>query len=308
MNALDALNDYWRLGASLYVPATRGDLCEIAAGQKLGHVNSIIFCTEDSIRDDQVSVALDNLAVMLQVARREDVRMKFIRVRNPEVLGLLLGVQGIQNIDGFVLPKLTAGNLDAYLDCFTRAGFDGIPFYLMPTLETREVFDMAEMVVLRERLLRPRVKASVLCLRIGGNDLLNLLGVRRSRDRTLYETALGPTIAGLVTQFKPYGLNLSSPVCEFLYDHSVLRRELEQDTEYGIFAKTAIHPDQVAVIERAYQPNLQEVRMAHALLQPEAPAVFNMYGTMCEVATHREWAHSVSRRALRFGTGTALAA
>lgn len=307
---MNATTAYLRLGASLYVPATRADLCEIAQGEKLANASSLIFCTEDSVREDQVDLALENLGAMLQVTHREAGRLKFIRARNPEVLSLLLSFSNIGRIDGFVLPKLTADNLDEYLDCFYQAGYSDIPFYLMPTLETKEVFDAAAMQNLRDKLLDPQVRPSVLCLRIGGNDLLNVLGVRRSRQRTLYETALGPTIASLVTLFKPYGFQLSSPVCEFLYDHRILDRELEQDTEYGIFAKTAIHPDQVPLIERAYQPSHQDVRMANALLQPDAPAVFNMCGTMCEVATHKEWALSVRQRAHRFGTDgtTALAA
>ena len=147
------------------------------------------------------------------------------------------------------------------------------------------------------QVLRP----AILCLRIGGNDLLNLLGVRRSRHRTIYESALGPTMANLVTIFRPNGFHLTSPVCEFLYDHEVLKRELEMDVEYGIYGKTAIHPDQIALIEQAYAPSEQDARMADAILQPDAPAVFNMYGTMCEVATHTEWAKGVVARGRRYG-------
>ena len=43
---------------------------------------------------------------------------------------------------------------------------------------------------------------------IGGNDLLNLLGLRRQRGHTLYETPLGAVIARLVTTFKPHGFRV----------------------------------------------------------------------------------------------------
>ena len=60
----------------------------------------------------------------------------------------------------------------------------------------------------------PAWRARILVLRIGGNDLLNLLGLRRQRGHTLYETPLGAVIARLVTTFKPHGFRLSAPVFE----------------------------------------------------------------------------------------------
>lgn len=293
--------NYWNLGASLYVPATRADITEVALGKKLPQARSLIFCTEDSVREEDVPHAVGNLASMLQHIRRTRDRLKFIRVRNPQVLRTLLALHHIRHIDGFVLPKLTADNLDDYLRTFAEEGHRVQDFLLMPTLETKEVFDTEAMCALRDKLSRPGVREAILCLRIGGNDLLNLLGVRRSRHRTIYESALGPTMASLVTLFRPSGFHLTSPVCEFLYDHEVLKRELEMDVEYGIFGKTAIHPDQIALIEQAYAPSEQDARMADAILRPDAPAVFNMNGTMCEVATHSEWANGVLARVQRYG-------
>ena len=293
--------EYLRLGASLYVPATRDDLCAIARGDKLAHARSVIFCTEDSVNDKDVPKAVANLAHALVTSQWREDRLCFIRPRNPEVLAELLALPGICNIDGFVLPKLTADNLPVYLQAFESSGQPLSSYWLMPTLETREVFDLREMQRLLNALRQPEVFSRVLALRIGGNDLLNLLGVRRSRYRTLYESPLGPTIANLVALFRPQGFNLSSPVCEFLYDHEVLERELAMDVEYGIFAKTAIHPDQIAIIEQAYRPSEQDVQMAQAILADDAPAVFNMYGTMCEVTTHSAWARQVLARSQLYG-------
>jgi len=291
-----------RLGASLYVPAVREDLVEVALAQKLANARSVIFCTEDSVSESDLPQALENLRHMLPRARRSSSRMLFIRPRNPKVLYQLLEMPGIENIDGFVLPKATAYSMPQYLGQLSHAEFGTLPpFWLMPTLETREVFDPHQMRQLMEVMLRPGVRERILVLRIGGNDLLNVLGVRRSRQRTLYESPLGPTIANLVTMFKPEGFHLTSPVCELLYDHEVLQRELALDVEHGLVGKTAIHPDQVAIIEQAYRPVEQDVQMAEAILADNAPAVFNMHGTMCEVATHHEWAQQVLARRQLYG-------
>lgn len=292
--------DHLRLGASLYVPATRADLPWIADGTKLNHARSVIFCTEDSVREDELPAALNNLASMLRPMAPREEALRFVRVRNPGVLAALLDMPGILGIDGFVLPKITADNINAYTDLLAQRGLLS-HFKLMPTLETREAFSAEAMTALRDHLTVPGIRESILSLRIGGNDLLNLLGVRRSRHRTIYSSPLGATIAQLVTTFKPHGFNLTSPVYEFLYDMEILEAELAMDAEYGLFGKTAIHPDQIAVIERSYMVSEQDEEMAEAILADNAPAVFNMHGTMCEVATHAAWARDIRARAKIYG-------
>lgn len=292
------INNPLHLGASLYVPSTRDDLQAIAKGEKLQGVRSIIFCLEDSVSASDLPKAMENLRKTLKHVNTSN-RMVFIRPRNLTCLAELLRMKGIGNVTGFVIPKATAESMEHYVNLMTW--FPRGTFALMPTLETKEVFDRAEMAKLHDVLTQAEVQSMILSLRIGGNDLFNILGLRRSRHRTIYESPLGPVITSLVTQFKPSGFNLSSPVCEHLYDYEVLEREMAQDLEYGLFGKTAIHPDQVPVIEQFYKPGEQDYRMAQAILAPEAPAVFNMYGTMCEVATHRQWATAILERAKVYG-------
>ena len=291
-------NRYLRLGASLYVPATRGDLVEIANREKLKGVRSVIFCTEDAVLTDDVSTALDVLENALPQMQASPGLLRFIRVRNPHVMGRVLQMRGISKIDGFVLPKITAANLGTYLDQIS--GHDS-PFVVMPTLETAEVFDAVEMRRLREYMSDSAVRPRILALRIGGNDLFNLLGVRRPPSRTIYETVIGHTIAMLVSIFKPHGFNLTAPVCEVIDCLQVLGREVIQDLDHGLFGKTAIHPVQAQMIESLYAVRHEDVEMAREILRPDAPAVFKMYGTMCEPATHRRAAQAILERAILYG-------
>lgn len=292
---------YLRLGASLYVPAVHKSVRSIAEGDRLEHARSVIFCTEDSIRDEEVPQALRNLQETAKGICKSDSRMLFVRPRNAAVLQQLLALKDIDNFSGFVLPKVTEASMAEYLEAFNATGRKVEDFFLMPTLETVEAFDVNAMTRLRSMMLDPGVRQSILALRIGGNDLMNLLGVRRSRHRTLYESPMQATITSLVTTFRPYGFNLASPVCELLSDQELLEREVALDMEYGLFAKTAIHPDQIALIEAAYAPSEKDVKIAEAILAPDAPAVFGMGGAMCEVATHRNWAEQVRARAEVYG-------
>ena len=201
------------LGASLYVPATYEPptLVAIGNGEKYPLLRSLIYCTEDSVRADELSAALNNLRKALPDLNDMQRPMRFIRVRSPHVLGRCLATRGIEKIDGFVLPKLTADNLLQYVN---QLG-DGSPFSLMPTLETKEVFDYREMNKLRRMLQKnSRLRERILCLRIGGNDLLNCLGVRRDPRRTIYQTPVGDVIARLAGEFIPHGFGLTAPVFE----------------------------------------------------------------------------------------------
>ncbi|MFC5459530.1 HpcH/HpaI aldolase/citrate lyase family protein [Massilia niabensis] len=284
------------MGASLYVPSNHKALLEIADGEKLPQARSLIFCTEDSVSDRDLGFALFNLSVVLQNMRAEVAAERFVRVRNPEVMARVLAMPGVHKLTGFVIPKATSHNFEAYY----RQVRD-TDHMLMPTLETMEVFSEREMEAFRDLLQSPGVRNHILALRIGGNDLLALLGLRRPRNMTIYRTPLGPVIARLVTIFRPYGFMLTAPVFEHLDLPELLDQEVLEDIAYGMVGKTAIHPSQITPIEQHYKVKPQDLAAAHAILDENSPAVFKMHDSMCEVATHRAWAERTVAQSRLFG-------
>ena len=285
------------LGASLYVPANHKDLAEIANGDKLPSARSLIFCLEDAIADRELSWSLFNLSVVLANMRGDVAADRFVRVRNPEVMARVLAMPGAEKLTGFVLPKVTRHNFETYFRLVRDTGH-----VLMPTLETAEVFSDSEMQQLRTVFDAPGVRNRILCLRIGGNDLLALLGLRRPRGMTIYRTPLGPVIARLVTTFRPWGFALTAPVFEYLDLPELLDQEVLEDLAYGMVGKTAIHPTQIGPIEQHYQVRPQDLAVARAILDDASPAVFRMDDAMCEVATHRAWAERLVEQSHRFGS------
>jgi citrate lyase beta subunit len=294
--AIDTPSLQLRLGASLYVPATRHDLPRIASGQRFPSLRSVIFCTEDAIRPEHVDHALAQLEECLPLLGPAPL-LRFVRVRNPQVMARVLAMRGVHNLDGFVLPKTTAHNVRDYLNLL--APHDDL--LIMPTLETAEAFDQQEMRELRTILHEPWVRRRVLALRIGANDLLNAIGVRRSPHATIYETAVGPTIAMLVGTFRAHGYHMTATVFEGLSQPDVLREEVRRDLAHGLFGKTAIHPQQIQIIENEYRPRHEELEAARAILHPDAPAVFRLHDAMCEPTTHSGWAEQILARAMVYG-------
>jgi len=129
-------------------------------------------------------------------------------------------------------------------------------YVLMPTLETHEVLTRMKWksCVIFYRLIKS-VLASF--LRIGGNDLLNLLSLRRSCNRTIYDSPLREIISILVRTFKPYGFNLTARFWRF----PILTCFAQSRTRsYIRTLYAAIHPEQVPVIESAYAVKEEELK------------------------------------------------
>ncbi|MGF7147411.1 citrate lyase beta subunit [Sphingomonas zeicaulis] len=303
MNGLPTV-DPIALGATLYVPATRDDLGEVASGHRHPTLRSAVLCLEDSVREDELPFALRRLATMLAALRPREEQpsrpLLFVRPRDAAMLGEIAAMAGIEQVDGFVIPKATADTMPRYLAALGHHDHH----LLMPTLETREVFDQAEMRRLREQLLA--IPERVLAIRIGGNDLLQTVGARRSPVRTAYDGPLGSTIVSLVATFAPWGFALSAPVFEGFGNTALLREELERDIEHGLLTKTAIHPAQIGPIHEAYQVTTDELVEATAMLSRDSRAVFASQATMCEPATHGRWASTILRRADCFGLRHAI--
>lgn len=288
--------DPLELGASLYVPATRNDLIAIGQGRQIADLRSVIFCLEDSIAQSDLPMALEHIRLTLPYL--EAAKLCFVRTRNPETLEQLLNLRHIERLHGFVLPKISPDNLGDYLKVIRHATL-GFAFHYMVTLETKETFSSSQMERLRDLLLASELP--VLSIRIGGNDLLNLLALRRQRGIDAYATPLGLVIKQLLTIFKPAGFHISAPVYDFTDDPETLARETTIDVQHGLISKTAIHPRQISIIEATYQVPSHDVLAAQAILAPNAPAVFRLDDQMCEPATHRNWAERILRQAQVYG-------
>ncbi|AZI44156.1 hypothetical protein EHF33_14735 [Deinococcus psychrotolerans] len=284
------------LGPALYTPATRPDLFSLGT-IRYPDLGSLIYCTEDAIREEDVPAALHNLEAALPTLVGQPGPQRFIRVRDVSVLKDILGFD-LRGVRGLVLPKVHDGNLGAYMALLS----DRPELLVMPTLETREALSEHRMSLLRDLMFQEGWPPQILALRIGGNDLMNALGVRRSPGRTLYEGPLERVISMLIGVFKPYGFALSSPVYEVYDDLATLAREVQQDIEYGLSGKTIIHPVQLETVLAGYRVAEADLAEAHAILEPGAPAVFKMNGRMCEPATHTKWAQDIVLRAEQYGT------
>lgn len=285
---------YLELGASLYLPATRLDLIGVLNQQTLPSLRSVIVCTEDAVHEHDLPAALENLGRTLPRLAPVSLR-RFLRPRNPEVLAQILRLDGVEHIDGVVLPKVDEHALLRYAQVLAEAP----RLLVMPTLETDIVFARGRLERLGQHLLE--LDNQILCLRIGGNDILHLLGLKRPKQVTLYETPLRAVINDLIISLRPLGFELSSPVFEHIDSPHVLQAEVLLDLVHGLWSKTAIHPTQLTTIEDQYRVSPNERALAQEILAADAPAVFLSHGQMVEPGTHSHWAKRILERAAVYG-------
>lgn len=285
----------YALGATLYMPATRSDLFDIVMNNKIPELRSLVICLEDSVSESDVELAIQNLCVLMQQIKscggRKSSPITFIRPRNALMAKRLNEIDVIGQADGFVIPKLNLSNLSQW-----QNAIDGTDLLVMPTLETQDVFDPVAMVDLRDGL-NETIKHRILALRIGGNDLMGCLGLRRSAGHTLYKTPMGYVISMLAGVMGSAGYALTAPVFERLDSNSILAEELELDVLQGLVGKTAIHPSQINIIHEALRVNIEDLNSARMIMAEGALAVFKHGNAMCEPATHLQWARSIVERA-----------
>lgn len=292
----------WHLGATLYMPATRTDIAEAILNNKIDGLRSLVICLEDAVSESDIPTALSNLRELLAVlaqAKANDGNshwpLVFVRPRHIEMGQMLAANMDLSPIDGLVLPKFTLASLPGWWEIVRDT-----PLCIMPTLETEEVFDVVQMRELATALQAHPCHQRIIALRIGGNDLMNVISLRRTRHFTLYDGPMGYVIKMLVAIFASRDFALTAPVCEHIDDHQIMDRELALDMAHGLVGKTAIHPNQISKIEQALMVSSIDYADALRILN-STQAVFKSQGAMCEPATHRRWASGILARAQVYG-------
>lgn len=292
--------DYYELGATLYIPALNRNLNSILRREKYPFLKSIVICLEDSISCEDFQRGVQTLKESLEKFKKSDLKV-FIRARNSKNLRDILNFKNIELIDGFALAKFGIESKSEYLEIFRE--FKN--FYIMPILETKDVFSTEKLIHLREEL--KEFKERILTVRIGGEDILSNLNMVRNCDRVVYEIMpIYLIISKIINIFKPEGFNISSVVYACFRDSSLtLKREVELDKEHQMFNKTSIHPKQIESIQNSYRVSKDEYYVANKLLNSNL-AIFKHRDRMYERKTHLNWAETIFKRYKNFGLEESL--
>ncbi len=280
-----------QLGGSLYIPATHKNVTPICNANKYPNLRSCIIDTEDAIGEDELGTALNNISQMLEAYEPKDL-IVFIRPRNPEVLKAILKIKNIDRVDGFSLPKFSTEVMREYAQAISLSNYD---FHLMPVLESLDIFSKDKLEEIRSFLLNSHL--NILSLRLGGEDMMQYLGLKRKCEDNIYElVAPAKVIADILNTFKPFGFNVSATVFNCIDKHELYEKNVLEDLRQGLIGKTIIHPNQIDPINEAYKVTKKDYEMALKMLDKETEAIIVQDGQMGEKFAHTSWAKVILQR------------
>jgi citrate lyase beta subunit len=278
------------LGASLYVPLNKVNLSKLF--NEFSFIKSVIIDCEDSITDNQL-LEFDRIINDQLWEKNSNILFKnkliFLRVRDSSHFLEIKKSKYKSSFDGFVLPKFSHKNAQLY--CENIEPNDKI----MPVLETF-IYEQGDLDKTYNFI--DQIKNTVVCTRIGANDILGYLGLRRPNNTIIYNH---PLFSKCFTDiyFRSTSLNLpvSGPVFDFFSNDkkSLLELEVEFEKEMGIYTKSAIHPNQVEFIQNLYKITKDELDCSNKVLNI-SNAVASHNEVMIEKTTHTKWANSIKNR------------
>ena len=311
---------YYSIGARLYCPANKKSVADSVVQEKFGSKYSLALCLEDTINDRFVEEAEQTLIrtinhIYVSYEKNPFYLPKiFVRVRNESQITRLTRAFGdsLQIVTGYILPKFTTENAAAYIQALIQANETARQkLYVMPIYENMAMIDLRRRIELLYELkdtLAP-IEDLVLNIRVGGNDLCHTFGFRRHADESIHQIQpISQIFSDIITV---YGMDyvVSGPVWEYYNGpgwEKGLLREINDDKLCGFTGKTVIHPNQIPVVNRAYQVSQTDFNDARSILNWNQNANEYVSGSltkerMNEYKTHNNWAKKTLFMAEAFG-------
>ena len=300
------------VGALLYCPANTESIIDSLVNNKFDTPFSLAFCLEDTIRDDLVKEAEDQLIRTLQAIQEYSQTKSFylpkifIRVREPGQASELYTrlEHAVSVLTGFICPKLSQHNIDSYVDEIKAINrIAAKPVYMMPILESPSMIDLRSRYQLlyswKEKL--DLISDRVLNIRVGGNDLCHAFGYRRTNSQMIQQ--IQPVYQILADIMTVFGMDyvVSGPVWEYYAGDGWdlgMSRELSHDRLNGFIGKTVIHPKQIMLVNQAYRVSQADYDDAVSILDwdPKRSSMVSSSiesSRMNEYKTHYNWAKKI---------------
>lgn len=313
---------YYSVGPLLYCPANKEKIADYLIEEKFGAHYSLALCLEDTIADGYVIDAQRTLSASLkkvyQTRLIKDFFLPkiFIRVRSAgQIMDLLRDLGDAKDVVyGFIIPKFNLDTADDYIEKMKEANeyASSHPFYMMPIFEDHRLLDSRlrteSIYGLKDKI--SCIEDLILNIRVGGNDLCNNLGLRRSFNQSIHD--IGPVANILYEVLLAYGSDyvVSGPVFEYYGGDEGwkdgLKAEAVQDRLCGFVGKTVIHPNQIDIVNSAYRVSMQDYMDARSILSWKMDTKDAVIGShngsrMNEYKTHSAWAMRTLYLAMHYG-------
>ena len=247
--------------SALFMP---GDsLRKINKATQIG-VDTVIMDLEDGVALNRKEEARRTVVEALQTLDFGRIE-RLVRVNPPnsEAFAVDLRVTLEARPDGYVIPKVeTADEVQVLSYHLARTEYDHDwpigSIRLLAMIETaRGIMNLKEIAKASRRLV---------ALVFGAEDLAGDIGAQRTRAgwEVFYARS------AVVTAAAAYGLQALDMVYTDLNDLEGLEAESLLARQLGFDGKTAIHPNQIEIINRVFAPSPQEIERARRIVEANA--------------------------------------
>lgn len=313
----DRLTAEYSIGPLLYSPALLRGL-----GEKLRRfgemgLHTAAFCLEDTIRDDMVERAEENLVKEIKdifTKGYDDLPRIFIRVRTPSQMSRLSRLMGesFDAVSGFILPKIDDETVCSYLEALSDPLLEREkPLYIMPIIENPSLAVLSSRYYrlerLKERLMPCRER--IIGVRTGGNDFCKAFSLRSDINNTIYDLLPVAHLLSDIAAVFCGEFTVSAPVWNYFEGGkgdwlSGLKREMKRDRDIGFIGKTVIHPSQIAPVNEYMKVSREDYNDAQLIASSdgEIQVVKSADGSrMYENKIHSGWAEKILRLGKIYG-------
>jgi citrate lyase beta subunit len=241
------------LGATLYMPGTKHIFQKIK-NKKMTHITSMVMCFEDSIKEQDLGKAEENVLDHLEKIQtliendslsHDEIPLIFLRVRNTDQFRNFtkrLNFRNTNVLSGFVFPKFHSYNANEYLSTLNELNTQlNSTLYAMPIFEGSRIAyketRLQELLSLKEIL--DQHKDLILNLRVGGTDFSALFSVRRGINYSVYDIlTVRDCLADILNVFGRSNDEyiISGPVWEYFlaYNDDNINQLLNRDVHKSI--------------------------------------------------------------------------
>ncbi|MBE6878053.1 MAG: hypothetical protein E7488_02665 [Ruminococcaceae bacterium] len=297
----------------MYCPGnTESDIVKALINETYPVPFSMAFCLEDTVKEDKVEEAEENVSDILkkiQAAKKEYkffMPLIFVRVRSTEQLKKLVKKYDCFKdvLTGFILPKFFIDNCDEYIEIIKEnRTYGDDDFRYMPIFESDKMVNILtrgqHLMTVKEKL--DQIKEVVLNIRVGGNDLSHAFGLRRPVEKTIYDVKPVERILTDVVSVFSMEYVVSGPVWEYYSGEGWqegMEREMQLDLISGFIGKTVIHPNQIKVVNDMLKVEKEDFEDAKQILgwdddSSKLVSASSTSSRMNEYNTHFNWAKKI---------------
>jgi citrate lyase subunit beta / citryl-CoA lyase len=238
--------------------------------------DAVIFDLEDSISPEKKSRARSNCTT--NDFSTSDTTFRLVRINPPGTEWFEDDLKALSEIrpDGVVLPKCeTVDGVRAVANkCQAHHWTQSLGLYL--TIESPLGLIRAEQIA--------AASDHVVAMAFGAEDFCAAMGI----DRTSGEPELMPARCTIVTVAKAFDLAAIDSPTVVLDNVEDVRSDAVRARRSGFTGKFAIHPQQVPILNMAFNPSPEQVQLAREMLEKaEGRSAFRWNGRMVDEAMLR---------------------